>query len=665
MQRRIYITSFIFYLSFFCLISQNQKLDSLLNVLTTYTESDSTKANLVHSIAQSYNKAGLYHEALNYSNQVLELSQKLEFQIGIYKAYLQKGLANAGLGNLKLALNNFSSALKTCQFVRDTLGIAKSYVYIGNLYVGEGENTFAKDNYLLALKYFKAIKDYTNQGIVYNNLGAVYDNLAITNLAIESYYSAIFIYKAINDEHNIAKTYNNIAELYNTQGKYDKALDNFKTALIYAKQYDDKSTTAIIYINLADVYFRLKNFEQSKKMALTGLSLNLELQDRSNLMNVYLILAQSDSALGNWKSAYAYHQHYLNYNFELLKDNKSIEIKELGIKYETEKKEQQLLLLKKEQAISSSQSKLQKFFLWLISVITLGIAFIAFLVWRSLNQSKKVNTIIEEQRIAVESAKKLLESKNRDFVDSIEYAKIIQTSLLSHQSELKAIWSESFILYKPKDILSGDFYFLHKNSEKQYYLAAADCTGHGVPGAFMSIVGSEKLKEATSLYESPSAILKDLNNSIKTILFQSENKDIAYDGLDIALCLIDLETLQVKFAGANRPMWIISKGANEIIEINGTKNSIGGFAPDNHQYKEHNIQLSKGDCIYLFSDGYSDTFKKNQVRGKFTNKRFRQLLMSIQHLSMPEQGKYLDTYIEDWKAGAEQTDDILVLGIRV
>jgi serine phosphatase RsbU (regulator of sigma subunit) len=265
----------------------------------------------------------------------------------------------------------------------------------------------------------------------------------------------------------------------------------------------------------------------------------------------------------------------------------------------------------------------------------------------------------------VEAAKKLLERKNIDFIDSIEYAKIIQTALLPSKSELKTVWPESFILYKPKDIVSGDFYFLHKNSETQYYLAAVDCTGHGVPGAFMSIVGSEKLKEAASLYESPSAILKDLNNSIKAALYQTESKDSSNDGLDIALCLIDLETLQVKFAGANRPLWIIPKDAKEIMEISGTKNAIGGFTPENHQYLERSIQLEKGDTIYLFSDGYADTFKKDQVRGKLTSRRFREVLLSIQDLSMDEQGIYLEKFIEDWKAGAEQTDDILVLGVEL
>ncbi len=665
MQKRFYFIGLLFYFTHLFSISQNRKIDSLEKVLISYQLADTNKANMFHTLAQCYNKIGKSNQAIQYANQLLELSQKLAFKVGVYKAYLQKGVANSSLGNLKLALNNFQSALKSCQFVNDTLGIAKSYVYIGNLYFGEGENTYAKDNYLLALKYFKAIKDYGNQGIVYNNLGAVYDNLSLVNLAIESYYSSIFIYKAIHDEHNIANTYNNIAELYNSEKKYDKALENFNTALSYAKQFDDKSALAVVYINLADVYFKLKNFEQSKKMALTGLTLNLELQEASNLMNVYLILAQNDSALGNWKSAYAYHQQYLSYNFELLNDNKSIEIKELGIKYESEKKEQQLLLLKKEQAISASESHLQQFFLWLISAITIGIGAIAFMVWRSLNRSKKVNQIIEEQSAQVAAAKKLLERKNIDFVDSIEYAKIIQTTLLPDKLELQKVWPESFILYKPKDIVSGDFYFIHKNSETQYYIAAVDCTGHGVPGAFMSIVGSDKLKEAASLYESPSAILKDLNNSIKSALFKAENKEASNDGLDIALCLIDLQSLQVKFAGANRPMWIIRDGEKEIIEISGTKNSIGGFTPENHSYREHDLQLIKGDCIYLFSDGYADTFKKDQVRGKLTSKRFRNVLLSMQDLNMPEQGEYLDKFIEDWKAGAEQTDDILVMGVKL
>ena len=228
---------------------------------------------------------------------------------------------------------------------------------------------------------------------------------------------------------------------------------------------------------------------------------------------------------------------------------------------------------------------------------------------------------------------------------------------------LQSNFPQSFILYKPKDILSGDFYWL-KKEENLFYIAAVDCTGHGVPGAFVSIIGSEKLKDSISLSTDTSEILKQLNLKIKASLHQSESNKSTKDGMDIALCSIDTENSIVKYAGANRPIWIIRKDQTAVEEIKATKKAIGGFTEDDQHFDSHEIKLQKGDTFYIFSDGYADTFGGPDNK-KMKTKKFKEILLDIQNKTMQEQECHLNDFVESWKAGKEQVDDILVIGVRL
>lgn len=258
---------------------------------------------------------------------------------------------------------------------------------------------------------------------------------------------------------------------------------------------------------------------------------------------------------------------------------------------------------------------------------------------------------------------KKLEKKNQEVTDSINYAKRIQKAILPSLDLIHKNFPQSFILYKPKDIVSGDFYFFHKN-DKSIFIAAADCTGHGVPGALMSMIAIEKLDEAFTNTSDVSEILAHLNKVIKASLRQKNDNESMRDGMDIALCSFDKKTMILNYGGAYRPLWIVRKGKPMIEVIEATKKSIGGFTEDNQRFDSHQVQLQKGDTFYVFSDGYADTFGGNRDK-KISTKRFRQLLLEIQDKSMPEQEKYLDDFLETWKAGKDLVDDILVIGIRV
>jgi sigma-B regulation protein RsbU (phosphoserine phosphatase) len=287
---------------------------------------------------------------------------------------------------------------------------------------------------------------------------------------------------------------------------------------------------------------------------------------------------------------------------------------------------------------------------------------------KSQQEEKEKRTLEElvltkDKKAEIERSKLIVEEKNRNITDSINYAKRIQQAKLPRMEDIYSSLPQSFVLFKPKDIVSGDFYFFYKKG-KSFFLVAADCTGHGVPGAFMSMIGSEKLEDALTRSSCTSEILKHLNIGIKNSQHQTDGACSTRDGMDIAICSIDLESRIVNYSGANRPLWIIRRGTKLIEEIKGTKKAIGGLTEDEQQFESHAVKLNKGDTFYITTDGYADQFGGKDVK-KLMTKKFKEILLDIQKKTMSDQKKHLDDFVENWKGEAEQVDDILVIGVRL
>ncbi|MCC6370414.1 MAG: SpoIIE family protein phosphatase, partial [Bacteroidia bacterium] len=213
------------------------------------------------------------------------------------------------------------------------------------------------------------------------------------------------------------------------------------------------------------------------------------------------------------------------------------------------------------------------------------------------------------------------------------------------------------------DIVSGDFYFFHKRNN-QLFIAVADCTGHGVPGALLSILSITKLAETIALYSSTEEILFHLNQKIKLALNQNSSRNSNVDGMDIALCRLDTDTNTLEFSGANRPLWIIRKNTGELEEIKSTRRTIAGFTPFDQTFPSNTLSINKGDVFYMFSDGYPDAIGGPYGK-KLMTKSFKEILLSISHKSMPEQKDHLGSFNRNWRGHTKQNDDILVVGIRV
>ena len=283
---------------------------------------------------------------------------------------------------------------------------------------------------------------------------------------------------------------------------------------------------------------------------------------------------------------------------------------------------------------------------------------------RELEQKVIERTLeVVRQKEEIEHQSEKLEELYKDITASIRYAKRLQDSILPQEQYIKQMLPNSFVLFKPKDIVSGDFYWF-QDTEDKIVFAAVDCTGHGVPGAFMSLIGANALSRivAENKITKPSIILDELNRLSSEALNKSTEGNEVRDGMDAALCTIDKKTKLLEYAGANNPLYLIRDG--EVMQVKADKFAIASFVPGEHHYTNHEIQLQSGDVIYLFSDGYADQFGGERGK-KFMYKRFRNLLLEIKDKPIEEQKKILNDTIEEWRGIHEQVDDILIIGVKI
>lgn len=279
---------------------------------------------------------------------------------------------------------------------------------------------------------------------------------------------------------------------------------------------------------------------------------------------------------------------------------------------------------------------------------------------RNLNLEK----VITERTSTIVLQKKELEHKNQEITDSINYAKRIQLSILPDIKAMQEQWPDLFIFYQPKDIVSGDFYWYKRLSDHEFLLAVADCTGHGVPGGFMSMICSDKLHQAAELSTQPNEILFHANNYLKDALKQGNIEGGTKDGMEIALLKVNTASREVWYSGANRFLWIVKSGSGELTEIKATKASIASTTEYNSSYEGHHLQLQKGDQLYMSSDGYPDQFGGPDGK-KYMTRNFKQYIVQIATLPVAEQARQLGSNINTWMDGYEQVDDLLVAGIRL
>ena len=663
---QLLIGIFIFYSSL-SFAQSSHKLDSVYALLKTAGE-DSTRVNALLFLAGHQLDISDYNRADSLANEELALSEKIKYTKGLAYGHTYLGLAYYYEGNYASALQQYFNALKMEEKIADERGKAITLNNIGLSYNMLKDYEHALEYFYKGLQLKQKLNDVRGTATSLNNIGLVYYKEAKYDSALLCFNKSLNIKESFGDRRGMASNYNNIGTIYSAEGNYAYALAFIQKALKIKEEFGDKYGIASSLSAAGDIYFKQAKYKEALDNLLKALAIDKEIGALDQVQNAESTISKIYEKQNNGTEALKHYMAYIKARDSIFSGENTKKSVKAEMNFEFEKKQvAEKARQDKLDAILKEKERKQQVVIYFISgILLLAVGFAVF-VYRIYLQKQKANRLLDEKNQKIETAYDVIKVKNLKITDSITYAKRIQRSMLPAKDEIRKVLPESFVLFKPKAIVSGDFYFI-STQHGSTFLAAADCTGHGVPGAFMSMIGFEKLQDTVMEHTGTADILKELNNGIKVSLHQTEELESTRDGMDIALVSIDqhpsANSAKIQFSGANRPLWIIRKGKDEMEEIKADKKAIGGFTLNNASFTEHTVTLEQGDSFYLFSDGYADQFGGPKGK-KLTTKKFRDLILSLKEKSMAEQKKDLSVFIEKWRGAEDQLDDILVIGVRI
>jgi serine phosphatase RsbU (regulator of sigma subunit) len=440
---------------------------------------------------------------------------------------------------------------------------------------------------------------------------------------------------------------------------YQLAQKYYLEALEICQNVEDKQGIAKSYLSLGAINLRLKSYEKACEYFENALDFSKRIGYKEAIKSSYGGLEKLDSTLGNWEGAYQNQKLFSLYSDSLINEENTRQSMYASMNFAFEKKETALKDQQKEEK--------RKQFIIIISV-SLGLVFallLAFIILRSLRRNQKQNKIITAQKELVEKQKQLVEEKQKEISDSINYAERIQRSFMATTDLLTSNLPDHFVFFQPKDVVSGDFYWAANLPNGSFLLATADSTGHGVPGAIMSILNISCLENAVEEKQliEPAEILNHTRTKIIERLKKDGSAEGGKDGMDCSLIRFDLTKNQLVYAAANNPIWIVRQG-NELIELVADRKPVGKGDKDQESFTQHTIQLQKNDLIYAITDGLPDQF--GGPRGKkFLYKQLKEILLSIANQPLEQQKIRLKETFLTWKGDLEQVDDICIIGVRI
>ncbi len=691
------------------------KMDSLTRILNK-TSQDTNRVIILNELRRATGSSEPL-KSFQYGKDALELALKLNYTKGIASAYSGLGSFYRQQGNYGKATEYQLYSLKYYEQLNKYSGIAIAYNNLGVLYYRQGNWKEAMKSYHKSLFLAQKEKQEHDIATYMLNVGEVHQELQQYDSAIFYETKVIEISTRLNIQDNIAYAVGIIGQVYMAEKKYSRALQNELKALAIFEKIDDIDAIAEYQADIAMVYLAMKNYVLAQQYAEKCLATALKNESKQWQKEAYLALSKIAEETYNFDKAHNYFKTYSALKDSIFNENSVQKIQQVQAIYETEKKQIEIDLLKKNQQVQQEQIKQQTLLLYLGGAIGVLIIIFAFVLYRNNLQKQRTNVLLEAQKKSIETQNKSLEDKNnlillknieleqqqeeilaqsenltyahkeitaqKDVLEiqnsqikkkseniesSIRYAQRIQKAFLPSHETLTKAFSEYFIFNKPRDIVSGDYYWLHQD-ENITIVAVADCTGHGVPGALMSMMGNSLLNQIVNDKQvtKPNLILDELHNGIRKALNQtnSENRD----GMDIALLTITKNTADttVAYSGANNALIFFKN--NQLHEIKANKMAIGGYQQEQERhFTRQEIQISADELLnysfYLFTDGYQDQFGGKDIR-KVGREGFRQILRDIHEQAMEKQGEILALHLAEWQGKQDQIDDILVMGFKI
>lgn len=591
--------------------------------------------NSLQTIFQAYYSKSDYKNALTYELKFLALAEKEKNRSNIALAYKKIAVIYQEQKHFKRSLHYYYQSYEIFRALGDSFNIS-------------GVLTNKGLNYYQLYTEEQSHKDRT------------YFDSALIDLTTSLKISKNNSYPKI-----IAANLGNLCEIYTGLKKFDIAIEYALEGIENCKKAGDYHGESVFYIDIGNIYEE-KN-ESNKAIEYYQKALKMSMAES----NVYLIgycydcLAKASAKNGDFKAAYNYERQMSNAKDSLMNIEDQKQINEMQTKYETEKKEALNKLLTEQNELSQQTIHQQKTINYIIVGGLIMALIFSVLIFNGLKKQRNANAIISRQKQEVElksseieKQKGLIEEKQKSILDSIHYAKRIQTTILPHQEQLNKYLPNNFIFYYPKDIVSGDFYWATFHAG-DFYLAVCDCTGHGVPGAFMSILSIGFLSEAIN--ENDVNEPHEIFNYVRDRLINSISKEGQRDGFDGILMRFNKKNNTVTYAAANNGPLLIRN--NQYRELPKDKMPVGkGEKKDS--FTLHTLDVQKGDSLYLFTDGYADQFGGPNSK-KFMYKQLHELLLATDKMNPEEQKNILYQKFSEWKGNLEQIDDVLLIGIKI
>jgi len=586
-------------------------------------------------------------------------------------------------GDYRQCLQWLLKAQEIITQVGDTPWIAVNLNNIGNVYYYLSDKKKALKYYFQSYNLFK--KTHIAQGIALsaNNIGTVYSDWNILDSAKKYFFIAIANAEKSNYIEQLTETYTHLAEVYSGQNKADSAHYYIKQSIKLARESQNQNQLAEDFRIIAQILTQKGDFPGARAYLDSALTLARKIGSREITKNIYLTAFQLDTAEGKYQAAISKYLRYIELKDSLQNEKTQKDIANLQSVYQLKLAEKENKLLKEEQEKQKLAMRQQRIIIVSILVLLLiSSGFIIILsrqnrIIKHINSELKAknqeiirkNAVLNSQKEEILAQKEEIERQHKELMlsqkkinESINYAQRIQQALLPDTSLFRKYFTEVMILYLPRDVVSGDFYWAAEVNGK-FYFAVGDCTGHGVPGAFMSIMVITMLKEIVSMHPeiSSAQILNIMREGIKKALGQTDAKQIFMDGVDMAMCIYNPDREEINFAGAYRPLYIIRDKQLQIIK--GDRQPVGIYIKEKF-FTDNFITLKKQDVLYLFSDGYMDQLSAKTLK-KFTLHKFKDLLQEIHNLPMEEQKQVLLQRLNEWKKDYPQIDDIVILGLKV
>jgi tetratricopeptide (TPR) repeat protein/serine phosphatase RsbU (regulator of sigma subunit) len=701
------------YLFFACLvtslcISQGRKIDSLRAIYFSAAH-DTIKLQALNNLIWPLYSNSQPDSGIKYGHIAIELANKTKSLSKLMVTCRRLAICYTNIGDHKNGLKYHSQSLDIAKQLKSDKDIGIAIGNLGVVYMDIGDQTRALDYNLqsIALKE-KSKNDATVQNNYYN-IGIIYKDLLELDKALEAMLKSVEISKRTKDQTTLGTGYNGLGLVYKSRKEYDKAKYYYNLSIETNLQNQNYRELADAYVSLGTLYSHLKNYDSAVQVIQTGIEVYRKINYKvglsgalanlafcynklkqytkainageesilsnqgslGNMEYVSEILAEAYYNLKDFKEAYRFMNLRFRLNDSLTKINTSRDIIRLELRHDFDKKlladsikfaEQDKINLAKVEVANARLDK-EKTARYALIFGLIALVVFSYFIFTRFRLIKKQNIIIGHQRAETEKQKRLIEEKQKEILDSINYAKRIQYALLASDDLLNANFPEHFVFFKPKDVVSGDFYWATHSPEGFIYITA-DCTGHGVPGAFMSLLNISKLSQTINeqrIY-APDRVLNNVRTEIIAALNPAGWTEESKDGMDAVLCKLDLKKMKLQFSAANNSFYICRN--NEFIICKADKLSVGKGHNDAQSFTFNEVDLKKGDIIYTFTDGYADQFG-GPLGKKFKYKQLEDLLLANSEKSMTEQKTILDNSFNAWKGSLDQVDDVCVIGVRV